>query len=99
MYKPELCTLQIEGLDPCRARALYQAGLQTPNDLLSASDETIKIALSKAMPSELKRHNGAHVKKGTLEAIQIGHGAHIGSSHTLQYCEVFCDVLTELAVR
>ena len=38
--------LQVEGLDPCRARALYESGLKTPNDVLKASDEALKKALT-----------------------------------------------------
>lgn len=69
---------QVDGLDPCRARALYQSGMKTPNDVLNATDEAVKRALSKAMPSELKRRDGAHVQKGTNVAVQVGLGAHIG---------------------
>ena len=74
---------QVVMLDPCRARALYESGLKTPNDILRATDEVVKKALSKAMPSEMKRHDGAHVQKGTHAAVQVGMGAHIGANTLL----------------
>lgn len=66
-------------MDPSRARALYEAGLGTPYDVLNATEGTIKAALSRAMPSELKRRDSANVQKGTYAAAQIGKGAHIGT--------------------
>ena len=73
----------MDGLDPCRARALYLSGLKTPNDVLRAPEEVIKKALSKALPSEMKRHDDVHVQKGTHAAVQVGLGAHIGANTLL----------------
>lgn len=62
--------LQVAGIEPSRARALYQAGLKTPLEVLDAGEEAVKAALSAALPRSMQRMGGK-VEKGTLAAAQV----------------------------
>lgn len=69
--RPELMPLlAVDGLEPCRARALYKAGFTTPAKVLAASEDELKTALSMTLPRSLKRQKGV-AKKGTLAAAQV----------------------------
>jgi hypothetical protein len=61
--------VQVEGLDACRARALYQAGLTTPVTIVLAGEQALKEALSAALPRGMQRRK-APAAKGTFEAAQ-----------------------------
>eukprot|EP00892_Ulva_mutabilis_P007224 jgi/Ulvmu1/4874/UM020_0160.1 len=82
--RPELRELlKVDGLDASRARALYKAGLKTPQAVLEAGSMAVKQALAKALPSSMQRRTGPGVKGGTLTAAQIGLGADIGANQLL----------------
>lgn len=75
--------MQVDGLDARRARALYNAGLKTPQAVAEADGSLIKQALAKALPISMQRPVGPHIKGGTLAAAQIGLGADIGANQLL----------------
>lgn len=69
-----VASMQVDGLDACRARALHRAGLRTPLAVLQASEQQLKEALADALPRGMQRHAGLNVRDGTLAAAQAcGH--------------------------
>jgi hypothetical protein len=70
MAMPPEC-VQVEGLDPFRARALFEEGLRTPAQVLRAEEQRIKKALSSVLPRSMRRRMGLHAKGGTAEAAQV----------------------------
>lgn len=64
--------MQVPGIDPARARALFKAGIERPEQVAGADPVLLKKALATAMPRIMQAKKSVKgTKGGTVQAAQV----------------------------